>query len=68
MECLLLLYIVAALNVMYTSLNSPKKLKDWEASGGDPCADGWTGIECSGSSVTEMYIVFFTFSYNIFAY
>ncbi|XP_056699435.1 protein STRUBBELIG-RECEPTOR FAMILY 5 isoform X2 [Spinacia oleracea] len=39
---------------MYTSLNSPKKLKDWEASGGDPCADGWTGIECSGSSVTEI--------------
>ncbi|KAK9757058.1 hypothetical protein RND81_01G137400 [Saponaria officinalis] len=45
---------VEALNVMFTSLNSPKKLKDWEPSGGDPCGDGWKGIDCSGSSVTEI--------------
>ncbi|XP_021761979.1 protein STRUBBELIG-RECEPTOR FAMILY 5-like [Chenopodium quinoa] len=45
---------VTALNVMFTSLNSPKKLKDWESDGGDPCGDGWKGIECSKSSVTEI--------------
>ncbi|XP_074268300.1 protein STRUBBELIG-RECEPTOR FAMILY 5 isoform X1 [Silene latifolia] len=45
---------VEALNVMFTSLNSPKKLKDWSSSGGDPCGDGWKGIDCSGSSVTEI--------------
>ncbi|KMS97135.1 hypothetical protein BVRB_7g178000 [Beta vulgaris subsp. vulgaris] len=45
---------VSALNVMFTSLNSPKKLKYWESSGGDPCGDGWKGIECSGSSITEI--------------
>ncbi|CAO2824578.1 unnamed protein product [Amaranthus hypochondriacus] len=45
---------VIALNVMFTSLKSPKKLKYWEASGGDPCGDGWKGIDCSGSSVTEI--------------
>ncbi|KAL9247206.1 hypothetical protein vseg_020662 [Gypsophila vaccaria] len=45
---------VEALNVMFTSLNSPKKLKDWQSSGGDPCGDGWKGIDCSGSSVTEI--------------
>ncbi|CAN1299033.1 Protein STRUBBELIG-RECEPTOR FAMILY 5 [Linum perenne] len=45
---------VAALNVMYTSLNSPSKLDGWKASGGDPCGDSWDGITCSGSKVTEI--------------
>ncbi|CAI0409955.1 unnamed protein product [Linum tenue] len=45
---------VAALNVMYTSLNSPSKLDGWKASGGDPCGDSWDGITCSGSKVTEV--------------
>ncbi|WJX42566.1 Protein STRUBBELIG-REPTOR FAMILY 5 [Trifolium repens] len=45
---------VAALNVMYTSLNSPSQLSDWKSSGGDPCGDSWEGIKCSGSSVTEI--------------
>ncbi|KAG4399413.1 hypothetical protein GLYMA_08G225900v4 [Glycine max] len=45
---------VSALNVMYTSLNSPSKLSGWKSSGGDPCGDSWEGIKCSGSSVTEI--------------
>ncbi|XP_058113455.1 protein STRUBBELIG-RECEPTOR FAMILY 5-like isoform X2 [Magnolia sinica] len=47
-------YEVAALTVMYTSLNSPSQLTGWRSSGGDPCGESWKGIECSGSSVTEI--------------
>ncbi|KAJ1696826.1 hypothetical protein LUZ63_005338 [Rhynchospora breviuscula] len=43
---------VSALNVLYTSLNSPTQLKGWIASGGDPCGQSWLGVTCSGSSVT----------------
>lgn len=48
---------VAALNVMFNSMNKPSQLSGWKSSGGDPCDDDdeWKGIECSGSSVTEMY-------------
>ncbi|TVU10477.1 hypothetical protein EJB05_44011 [Eragrostis curvula] len=48
---------VTALNVMFNSMNKPSKLSGWKESGGDPCGDddSWKGIECSGSSVTEMY-------------
>ncbi|KAJ4958667.1 hypothetical protein NE237_025778 [Protea cynaroides] len=45
---------VSALNVMYTSLNSPHQLSGWKSSGGDPCGKSWEGIKCSGSSVTEI--------------
>ncbi|KAI9195115.1 hypothetical protein LWI28_011847 [Acer negundo] len=45
---------VSALNVLYSSLNSPSQLKGWKSSGGDPCGDSWKGITCSGSSVTEI--------------
>ncbi|WOK98317.1 protein STRUBBELIG-RECEPTOR FAMILY 5-like isoform X1 [Canna indica] len=45
---------VSALNVIYTSLNSPSQLTGWASSGGDPCGDDWKGIACSGSSVTEI--------------
>ncbi|CAL5210455.1 unnamed protein product [Lathyrus oleraceus] len=45
---------VSALNVMYTSLNSPSQLTGWKSSGGDPCAESWEGIKCSSSSVTEI--------------
>lgn len=49
---------VSALNVMYSSMNSPSQLKGWKSSGGDPCDGSWKGIKCSGSSVTEMYILY----------
>ncbi|KAG8491020.1 hypothetical protein CXB51_014152 [Gossypium anomalum] len=39
---------------MFKSLNSPDQLSGWKDSGGDPCGDGWKGIKCSGSSVTEI--------------
>ncbi|KAM0925583.1 hypothetical protein ACQ4PT_004112 [Festuca glaucescens] len=47
---------VEALNVLFTSMNKPSKLDGWKADGGDPCDDDdeWKGIECSGSSVTEI--------------
>ncbi|XP_062199978.1 protein STRUBBELIG-RECEPTOR FAMILY 5-like [Phragmites australis] len=47
---------VAALNVMFNSMNKPSQLSGWKSSGGDPCGDDdeWKGIECSGSSVTEI--------------
>ncbi|XP_038886267.1 protein STRUBBELIG-RECEPTOR FAMILY 5 [Benincasa hispida] len=45
---------VSALNVMFSSLNSPSQLSGWGSSGGDPCGDSWEGIQCSGSSVTEI--------------
>lgn len=45
---------ISALNVMYTSLNSPSELNGWQSSGGDPCGDSWEGITCSGSSITEI--------------
>ncbi|CAL9759717.1 unnamed protein product [Musa acuminata subsp. burmannicoides] len=44
----------SALNVMYSSLNSPSQLTGWGSSGGDPCGNDWKGIKCSGSSVTEI--------------
>ncbi|KAJ6321099.1 hypothetical protein OIU78_016328, partial [Salix suchowensis] len=45
---------VSALNVMFTNLNSPSKLSGWKSSGGDPCGDSWEGIQCLGSSVTQI--------------
>lgn len=48
-------FVVSALNVMFTSLNSPSKLKGWKSSGGDPCDGSWEGVKCKGSSVTELY-------------
>ncbi|XP_065860833.1 protein STRUBBELIG-RECEPTOR FAMILY 5 [Euphorbia lathyris] len=45
---------VSALNVMFTSLNSPSKLSGWQQKGGDPCDDSWQGITCSDTSVTQI--------------
>ncbi|KAL9683158.1 hypothetical protein QQ045_014974 [Rhodiola kirilowii] len=45
---------VSALSVLYTSLNSPSNLDGWQTNGGDPCGDGWDGIDCSGSSVMKI--------------
>ncbi|KAK4413710.1 protein STRUBBELIG-RECEPTOR FAMILY 6 [Sesamum alatum] len=46
----------SALNILYTSLNSPQQLTKWNASGGNPCGESWKGITCSGSRVTEINI------------
>ncbi|KAJ3678391.1 hypothetical protein LUZ60_002194 [Juncus effusus] len=45
---------VSALNVMYSSMSNPSQLMGWSGNGGDPCGDGWKGITCDGSSVTEI--------------
>ncbi|KAL3511524.1 hypothetical protein ACH5RR_024241 [Cinchona calisaya] len=47
---------VSALNVMYSSMNSPSQLDGWKSNGGDPCGDSWQGIKCSGSSITEIHL------------
>uniref|UniRef100_A0A9I9DWK0 Protein kinase domain-containing protein n=1 Tax=Cucumis melo TaxID=3656 RepID=A0A9I9DWK0_CUCME len=39
----------SALKVLYTSLNSPSQLTQWNANGDDPCGQSWRGITCSGS-------------------
>uniref|UniRef100_M1AIW1 Ovule receptor-like kinase 28 n=1 Tax=Solanum tuberosum TaxID=4113 RepID=M1AIW1_SOLTU len=46
----------SALRVLYSSLNSPGQLTKWNANGGDPCGESWTGITCSGNRVTEIKI------------
>ncbi|KAG5573029.1 hypothetical protein H5410_062795 [Solanum commersonii] len=37
-------------------LNSPGQLTKWNANGGDPCGESWTGITCTGNKVTEIQI------------
>ncbi|KAL8236608.1 hypothetical protein R6Q59_017689 [Mikania micrantha] len=45
---------VKALQDLYRSFNSPLQLKGWKSSGGDPCKESWTGVSCSGSSITQI--------------
>ncbi|XP_019225344.1 PREDICTED: protein STRUBBELIG-RECEPTOR FAMILY 6-like isoform X2 [Nicotiana attenuata] len=46
-----------ALRVMYSSLNSPAQLTNWNSSdSSDPCGESWKGITCSGNRVTEIQI------------
>ncbi|XP_022716149.1 protein STRUBBELIG-RECEPTOR FAMILY 8-like isoform X1 [Durio zibethinus] len=47
---------VQALQVMYTSLNSPTKLTNWKTNGGDPCGESWKGVTCEGSAVVSVDI------------
>ena len=46
--------VVQALQVIYTSLNSPPQLTGWIGSGGDPCVELWKGVTCEGSAVVSM--------------
>lgn len=46
---------VSALKGIYSNLGSPQQLTGWNnANGGDPCAQSWKGVSCSGSSVTSI--------------
>ncbi|XP_051150218.1 protein STRUBBELIG-RECEPTOR FAMILY 2 [Andrographis paniculata] len=45
---------VQALQDLYRSLKSPRQLEFWKAEGGDPCAEAWIGVQCSGSSVVHI--------------
>ncbi|XWS15538.1 hypothetical protein CRYUN_Cryun34aG0008600 [Craigia yunnanensis] len=47
---------VQALQVIYTSLNSPTKLSNWKTDGGDPCGESWKGVTCQGSAVVSVDI------------
>ncbi|KAL6855901.1 hypothetical protein ACP4OV_018703 [Aristida adscensionis] len=42
---------VNALNVFYTTMNSPPQLTNWVSQNGDPCGQSWQGVTCSGSRV-----------------
>ncbi|XP_021901023.1 protein STRUBBELIG-RECEPTOR FAMILY 3-like isoform X2 [Carica papaya] len=37
---------VAAINALYIAMGSPV-LPGWVGSGGDPCAEGWQGVQCN---------------------
>ncbi|CAH9117869.1 unnamed protein product [Cuscuta europaea] len=45
---------VQTIREMYTALNCPPQLENWELVGGDPCEDHWVGVSCFGSSVTHI--------------
>ncbi|OMO55196.1 hypothetical protein COLO4_36137 [Corchorus olitorius] len=47
---------VVALTSLYKALNNPPQLKGWKSNGGDPCGELWTGVACSGSSVTHLTV------------
>ncbi|KAE8725796.1 DRT111 protein [Hibiscus syriacus] len=47
---------VIALNSLFKDLNFASQLKGWKLDGSDPCGDVWTGVACSGSSVTRLTI------------
>nr|GMD06960.1 protein STRUBBELIG-RECEPTOR FAMILY 8 [Ipomoea batatas] len=47
-----------ALEVIYTSLNSPSQLTGWKANGGDPCSESWKGVVCQGSDVVSMNLAY----------
>ncbi|XVF27692.1 hypothetical protein REPUB_Repub14bG0130800 [Reevesia pubescens] len=44
---------VSAINSFYTSLGSPPLL-GWMPVGGDPCEEGWQGVSCVFSNITEL--------------
>ncbi|MBA0711799.1 hypothetical protein Golax_010946, partial [Gossypium laxum] len=52
--CIALLLLVAAINSLYAALGSPL-LPGWIASGGDPCAEAWQGVQCNGSDIMSMW-------------
>lgn len=45
---------VYAINNLYASLGSPP-LPGWVLNGGDPCVEGWQGVQCVNSNITGMY-------------
>ncbi|KAH9749672.1 protein STRUBBELIG-RECEPTOR FAMILY 8 [Citrus sinensis] len=47
---------VQALQVLYTSLNSPSVLTNWKGNEGDPCGESWKGVACEGSAVVSIDI------------
>ncbi|KAF7805903.1 protein STRUBBELIG-RECEPTOR FAMILY 3-like [Senna tora] len=46
---------VAAINNLYAALGFPV-LPGWVPSGGDPCGQGWQGIQCNGSFIQKIVL------------
>ncbi|XP_042474360.1 protein STRUBBELIG-RECEPTOR FAMILY 3-like isoform X1 [Zingiber officinale] len=46
---------VFAINSLYFTLDFPP-LPGWGAFGGDPCGEGWQGVECVDSSITAIVL------------
>uniref|UniRef100_A0A0E0LMA6 Protein kinase domain-containing protein n=1 Tax=Oryza punctata TaxID=4537 RepID=A0A0E0LMA6_ORYPU len=44
---------VFAINGLYTALGSPS-VPGWITNGGDPCSEGWQGVECVVSNITSI--------------
>ncbi|KAK9133238.1 hypothetical protein Scep_012766 [Stephania cephalantha] len=45
-----------ALQVMYSAMGSPRLLRGWNSSGGDPCGELWKGITCDGAAVVAIQV------------
>ncbi|CAL9179398.1 unnamed protein product [Musa hybrid cultivar] len=46
---------VYAINYLYVALGLPP-LPEWTSLGGDPCNDGWQGVECVNSNITAIIL------------
>ncbi|XP_040381869.1 protein STRUBBELIG-RECEPTOR FAMILY 3 isoform X1 [Oryza brachyantha] len=46
---------VFAINGLYTALGSPS-VPGWITNGGDPCNEGWQGVECVVSNITSIVL------------
>ncbi|XP_072951038.1 protein STRUBBELIG-RECEPTOR FAMILY 3-like isoform X1 [Typha angustifolia] len=46
---------VYSINSLYVSLGSPP-LPGWIPNGGDPCIEGWQGVQCIDSNITSITI------------
>lgn len=50
----LVFLLVYAINSLHDALGSPP-LPGWISNGGDPCVEGWQGVQCMDSNITGMY-------------
>ncbi|PWA56896.1 hypothetical protein CTI12_AA412980 [Artemisia annua] len=46
---------VLAINSLYAALGYPP-LPGWLVAGGDPCAEGWQGVQCVNSNITGIIL------------
>lgn len=53
--CFFVFFSVTAVNSLYVALGYPP-LPGWVPIGGDPCLDGWQGIQCVNSNITGLYV------------
>ncbi|XAR66417.1 Non-specific serine/threonine protein kinase [Bertholletia excelsa] len=46
---------VFAINILYAALGFPP-LPGWLPFGGDPCSEGWQGVQCVNANITEIVL------------